>query len=149
MRYRSVTELLGQRDDNALGAAEVAESILFLVLCHLADEFSPMFLQAGNDFVDVRDSEHDPTDAQRVHRCVLWLSPDRLGRVELVELEPCVAVRGPHHCDVASDAIEPDGAVHPLSLDGRLALKLQTEFGKECDRSLEVVDNEENVVHSY
>jgi hypothetical protein len=32
-------ELLGQRDDDALGAADVAESIAVLVLRHLAEEF--------------------------------------------------------------------------------------------------------------
>jgi hypothetical protein len=41
----------------------------------------------------------------------------------------------------------PDDAVDPPSLDGRLALKLQTKFDKERDRSLEVADNEEDVVH--
>src|SRR6266511_3888923 len=91
--------------------------------------------------------EHDATDAQRVHRRVNWLGSDRRWRVELVQLNPPVAVRGPHHCDVASDAVEPDDAVHPLAFDGRLALKLQTKFCKERDRSLEVVDNEEDVVH--
>src|SRR6185295_4961224 len=127
---------------DAFGAAEVAESILVLVLCHLAHEFSPMFLQANNDVVDVRDGEHDATDAQRVHRGVLRLSPDRLGRVELVQFEPPVTVRSPHHCDLASDAGESNDAVHPLSFDGRLTLKLKTKFGKERDGSLEVVDNE-------
>ena len=46
------------------------------------------------------------------------LNPDGLGRVELVQPEASVA------------------------------LKLQTEFGKERDRTVEVVDNEEDVVHS-
>ena len=63
-------ELLGQRDDDALGAAEVAEPIAVLVLHHLADEFGAVGLQAGNDVVDVVDGEHDATHAQRVHRCV-------------------------------------------------------------------------------
>ena len=74
---------------------------------------SAQFLQASNDVVDVRDSEHDATDAQRVHTLRPLAQPDRLRRVELVQLEPPVTVRGPHHCDVASDAVEPDDAVHP------------------------------------
>lgn len=41
----------------------------------------------------------------------IWLGPDRRWRVELVQLDPPVAVRGPHHDDVASDAVEPDEAV--------------------------------------
>ena len=60
-----------------------------------------------------------------------------------------MAVRGPQHCDVASDAIEPDDAVHPLSLDCRLALQLQTKFDEEGDRSREVVDDDADVVHPF
>jgi hypothetical protein len=60
---------------------------------------------------------------------------------------PPVAVRGPHHCDVASDAVEPDDAVDRRSFDGRLTLELQTKLGKERDRRLEVVDEEEDVIH--
>ena len=67
--------------------------------------------------------------------------------MELVQLDPPVAVRGPHRGDGGSDAVEPDEAVDRLSLDDRLALKLQTKFGKERDGSLEVVDNEEDIVH--
>ena len=58
-----------------------------------------------------------------------------------------MAVRGPHHGDVASDAVEPDDAVHPRSLDRRLALQLQAELDEERDRSLEVVDDDADVVH--
>src|ERR687892_540213 len=101
-----MTELFRQRDDNALRAADLGESIHILILHHLANEFSP----------------------------------NRLGRVVLLQLEPPVSVRGPHHCDVASGAIEPDDAVDPRSLDGRLALQLQTKLGKERLRSLKVVD---------
>ena len=52
-----------------------------------------------------------------------------------------MAVRGPHHGDVGSNAVEPDEAVHGASLDLRLALQLQTKFVKESDSSCEVVDN--------
>ncbi len=58
-----------------------------------------------------------------------------------------MAVRRPHHRDVASDAVEPDDAVHPRSLDGRLALQLQAKLDKERDRSLEVVDHDADIVH--
>ena len=47
-------ERLSQCDDDALGAAEVAESIHVLVLHHLANEFRAVGLQAGEDVVDVR-----------------------------------------------------------------------------------------------
>jgi hypothetical protein len=68
--------------------------------------------------------------------------------VELVQLNPPVAVRGPHRCDVASDAVEPDEAVNRRSLDRRLAFQFQAKRDEERDRSLEVVDNDQNVVHS-
>src|SRR6266536_2376233 len=75
------------------------------------------------------------------------LGSDRRRRVELRQLKPAVAVRGPHHGDVGTDVVEPDDAVHPTPLDRRLAFQLHTEFGEERFGSLEVVDNDENVVH--
>src|SRR3982074_3449833 len=56
--------------------------------------------------------------------------------MELRQLKPAVAVRGPHHRDVDSDAVEPDDTVHPTSLDRRLALQLHTKFDKERSSSL-------------
>jgi hypothetical protein len=61
-------------------------------------------------------------------------------------LKSTVAVRSPHHCDITLDTVERDDAVHPLPLDGRFALQFKTEFGKERDSGLEVVDNDANVV---
>jgi hypothetical protein len=58
-----------------------------------------------------------------------------------------VAIRGPHHCDVDSDVVESDDAVHPASLDWPLALKLHAKFDKERGRSLEVVHNDADMVH--
>jgi hypothetical protein len=140
-------ELLGQRDDDTFGAAEVTEPILVLVLRHLANEFGSMLLQPANDVVDVVDGEHDATDAQRVRRCVCRLRVDSRWPMELHQLEPAVAVRGPHHCDVDSDAIEPDDAVHPASLDWHLALQLQTKFDEESDSSCDIVEDNAHVVH--
>jgi hypothetical protein len=40
---------------------------------------------------------------------------------ELRQLNTAMAVRGPHHCDVGLNAVEPDEAVHRASLDLRLA----------------------------
>src|SRR5213594_915309 len=84
---------------------------------------------------------------QRVRRRAFRLGSDRRRRVELRQLNPAVAVRGPHHGDVGTDVVEPDDAVHPTPLDRRLAFQLHTEFGEERFGSLEVVDNDENVVH--
>jgi len=57
-----------------------------------------------------------------------------------------MAVRGAQHCYVLSDVVQPDDTVHPKSLDCRLALELHTNFHKERSSSLEVADNNENVV---
>src|SRR5436189_1434223 len=114
-------ELLGQSDDDALRATQEAEPVDVLVLRDLADEFGAVTAQAGNDVVDVVDGEHDAAYAQRVRRRALRLGPDRRRRVEPRQLNPAVAVRGPHHGDVGTYAVEPDGAVHPWPLELRLA----------------------------
>ncbi len=69
-------EPLGQSDDDALRATQEAEPVDVLVLRDLADEFATVAAQAGNDVVDVVDSEHDAAYAQRVRRRVLRLGPD-------------------------------------------------------------------------
>src|SRR3984893_8115867 len=67
--------------------------------------------------------------------------------MELRQLKAAVAVRGPHHRDVDSDAVDPVDTVHPTSLDRRLALQLHTKFDKERNTSLKVVDDDAHVVH--
>src|SRR5213596_576126 len=140
-------ELLVQSDDDAFRPADVAKPIRVLVLHHLAYQLGPVGEQARDDSVDVFDGEHDATDAQRVHRRVHGPKPDRVGRVELVELDATVAVRGPHQREGGANALEPDQAVDRRSLDLRLAFELEAEFDEERLGRLEVVDNDENVVH--
>src|SRR6188474_1330559 len=137
-------ELLGQSDDDALRATQKAEPVAVVVLRDLADEFGTVAAQAGNDIVDVVDSEHDAAYAQRVRRRAFRLGSYRRRRVELRQLNPAVAVRGPHHGDVGTDVVEPDDAARPSPLDCRLAFQLHTEFGEERLGSLEVVDNDED-----
>src|SRR5438132_2478382 len=62
-------EFLGQRDDDARRASHVAESVLVLVLGHLADEFGAVGAQASDSVVDAFDCKHDAPEAQRVRRC--------------------------------------------------------------------------------
>ena len=54
------------------------------------------------------------------------------GLSEFRQFKARVAVWRPHHCDVDLNAVEPDNAVNPMSLDLRLPLQLQTQFGKEA-----------------
>jgi hypothetical protein len=49
-------DLFGQGDDDARGAAEVAEPEDALVLRHLAEEFGAVGAQAGDGVVDLRGS---------------------------------------------------------------------------------------------
>src|SRR5215218_7613687 len=121
-------ELLGQSDDDALGATQEAEPVAVFVLRDLVQEFGTVAAQAGNDVVDVLDGEHDAAYAQRVRRRVFRLGPDRRRRVELRQLDPAVAVRGPHHGDVGTDVVETDGPIHRRPLNLRLAFQLHTKL---------------------
>ena len=58
-----------------------------------------------------------------------------------------MAIRRPHHGEIGTDAVEPDDAVRPIPLVRRLAFQLHTELGEERLGSLEVVDDDEHVVH--
>jgi hypothetical protein len=68
--------------------------------------------------------------------------------VELRQLEPAVTVGRPHECDLDSNLIEPDDAVHPIALDRcRATVQLHAELDEERDSSLEVVDDDTDMVH--
>jgi hypothetical protein len=102
--------------------------------------------QAGDRVVDVVDGEHHAVQAQRVRRRVLRLGAGRRGGVVLGQLQLAVAVRGPHHRDVAPDAVESDGAVRKQAFDLRLAFELHAELGEERDGGVQVVDDDGDVV---
>jgi len=142
-----VIEFFCQCDHDALGATKITESVYVLVLHHLANKFGAVLLQAGNDVVDVSDGEHEATYTERVHWRIRF-SFDWLRFVKLAQLKPAVAIRSPHHDDVALDAIEAHDSINPWSLNGRLTFEFQTKFCKERDSSFEVVDNDGNIVHS-
>src|SRR5439155_14535272 len=92
--------------------------------------------------------EHDLPEAQRVRRGNRWLGPDQLWVAELRQLDPPVAVWGPHHGDVDPDAFEPAESVHPGAFDRHLAFKRHAEDGEEGNGGWEVVDDEADMVHS-
>src|SRR5262245_5827808 len=144
----ALAELFGKPDNDALGAADVADPIRVLVLHHFADQFGAAGAQARDDVVDVIDGEHDAADPECVHRNVLGPSSDRFRRVELVQLDPSVAVRSAHQHEGSADVLKADETIYRGALDGRLALQLHTKFDKECLGSLKVVDHDEDVVHA-
>lgn len=138
--------LLGQRDDGACGTAEVAEPVAVLVLHQLADEFSSVWPQAVEDVVDVLDGEHDAMCVQRVRwgaRVSVWAR----GRLVLVSSSRPWPFWGSPHCNVRSDSVKPDEAVHPAALDCGLAFQVQSKFGEERHGCCEVVDDDGDVVH--
>src|SRR5947208_9558254 len=85
-------EFLGQRDDDARRAAHVAESVLVLVLGHLADEFGAVGAQASDSVVDAFDCKHDAPEAQRVRRCDRRFDLDQFWIAKLRQLKPPVTL---------------------------------------------------------
>ena len=65
--WRTLAELLGEPDDEALGTTDVSEPVRALVL-HFANDLSPVSAHVRDDRVDVIDGEHDAAVAQGVHR---------------------------------------------------------------------------------
>jgi len=141
-------KFLGHRDDDARGAAHVAESVLVLVLGHLADEFGADGAQAGDRLIDAFDGKHDAPQAQGVwwgdHRFDL----DQFGLAKLCQLKPPVPIGGPHHHDVDVDIFEPVDAVHPRSRDRHLAFDCHAERGEKSDRGGKIIDDAD-VVQSF
>ena len=141
-------EFLGQRDDDARRASHVAESVLVLVLGHLANEFGAVGAQASDSVVDAFDCKHDAPEAQRVRRCDRRFDLDQFWIAKLRQLQPPVPIWGPHHNDVDLNAFEPVDAVHPWALDRRLAFDRHAERGEKSDSGCKVVDNDADVVQS-
>ena len=141
-------EFLGQRDDDARRASHVAESVLVLVLGHLADEFGAVGAQASDSFVDAFDCKHDAAEAQRVRRCDRRFDLDQFWIAKLRQLKPPVPIWGPHHNDVDLDTFEPVDAVHLRALDRHLAFERHAERGEKSDSGCKIVDDDADVVQS-
>src|SRR5437867_3555320 len=74
--------------------------------------------------------------------------PDRVGRVELVQLN-ALTIGSPHHRERGPDILEPDQAPDRRPFDCRLALQLEAQFDEERLDGFEIVDNDEDVVHPF
>src|SRR5687767_11951234 len=141
-------EFLGQRDDDARRASHVAESVLVLVLGHLAYEFGAVGAQASDSVVDAFNCKHDAPEAQRVRRCDRRFDLDQFWIAKLRQLKPPVPIWGPHHNDVDLDTFERVDAVHPRAFDPRLAFDRHAERGEKSDSGCKVVDDDTDVVQS-
>ena len=140
-------DLLRQLDDDPLRAAYVAEPIAVLVALHLTDELRSKGPQASDNGVDVVDRECDVANTRGVRRRVLLAAGAR-GGVELRQLDSPVTARCLQHRDLRLDALEPHHAVHPATLDRRLALQLEPELDEEGRRGRKVVDHYAHMVHA-
>jgi hypothetical protein len=142
-------EFLGQRDNDARRASHVAESVLVLVLGHVADEFGASGAQASDSVVDVFDCKHDAPEAPA---CSAVRSPVRSRPVldcetSSAQAAPC-PIWGPHHNDVDLDTFEPVDAVDPRALNPRLAFERHAERSEKSDSGYKVVDDDADVVQS-
>jgi hypothetical protein len=116
-------EFLGQRDDDARRASHVAEPVLVPRTGPPRRRVRRRGRAGGPLCRRCLRPRHDLPEAQRVRRGNRWLGPDQLRVAELRQLDPPVAVRGPHHSDVDLDAFEPAEPVHPGAFDRHLAFK--------------------------
>jgi hypothetical protein len=143
-----MSEFLGQSDDDAGGASHIAESVLVLVLDHLADEFGAVGAQGSDSVVDAFDCKHDAPEAQRVRRCDRRFDLDQFWIAKLRQLKPTVTIWGSHHNDVDLNTFDPVDAVHPLALDRHLAFERHAERGEKIDSGWKEVDDDADVVQS-
>lgn len=95
--------------------------------------------------LDRVDDKREPGDARGVHRL-----PRRTAGghrpMERRQLDPALAVRGPHDSNVRSHALQPDELIHPGTLDRGLALQLQARLDEEHDRRREILHHQANVI---
>jgi hypothetical protein len=69
-RVWASADLLGEPDENALGASDVAEPIHVFVLDHFVDELGAVLAEPGQRIVEVVHREHDAEVAEGVYRPV-------------------------------------------------------------------------------
>src|SRR6476661_2153247 len=89
-------DLLGQPDENVLGASDVAEPIHVFVLDHFVDELRAVLTEPAQRLVEVVHREHDAEVAEGVYRRIPVIG-DRRRREKARELNPTVAVRHTQH----------------------------------------------------
>src|SRR5437763_8230157 len=98
-RVWALADLLGEPDENALGASDVAEPIHVFVLDDFVDELRVVLAEPGQRIVEVVHREHDAEVAEGVYRRVPVIG-DRRRREKTREFDPAVAVRHTHHGDL-------------------------------------------------
>src|SRR5207248_10589052 len=86
--------------------------------------------------------------AHRVRRCDRRFDIDQSWIAKLRQFKLSVPIRGPHHNDVDLDIFEIIDAVHPRTLDCRLAFECHAERGEKRDSGWKIVDDDAHVIQS-
>src|SRR5690606_35656729 len=133
-------------EEDALGAAHVAEAVGVLVADHLgADQLGAVPGQPVEGGVEVVDGEHHPQVAERVDRRGPVVGDHRRFE-EAGQLQPAVAVGGAQHRDLDPLVAQAGDPPRPLALDDVPPLELEAELLEEPDRRVEVLDDDADVV---
>jgi hypothetical protein len=139
---------LGESDEKPFRPADVAEPVRVFILDYFAYELRAALAEPFKSFVDVVHGEHDAEVAQSVHRGVAVIRDGRR-REEAGELEPAVAIRHAHHCNLDALIAKSSDAPGPFSFDRSPPFELEAELAKEINRTPEVIYDDSYVVHPF
>jgi hypothetical protein len=73
---------------------------------------------------------------------------DHRRREESGHLEPAVTVRRTHHGNLNAHAAQSSDAICPVSLDWGAPLELETKFGEELYRGIDIFYHDTDVIHT-
>ena len=142
-------EFFGELEDDAFGAADVAELVDVLVVDDLAHEGGPFLLELVDEVIEAFDGEGEVADAGGIREGVAEGGGEGgigLGGVELDEFDVCGAVGGAQHGEGAAGAGEAHDAVGEVAGDIGLAHDFHAEGEEEVGGGGEVVDVDADVV---
>jgi hypothetical protein len=143
---RASADSLGQPDENALGASDVAEPIHVFILDHFVDELRAVLSEPGERIVEVVHREHDTQIAQRIHGSVPVIG-DHRRREKAREFDPAVAVRRTHHGDFDALVVQSSHAPGPVAFDHGSPFELEAQLGEKRDSSIKRFHHDADVVH--
>src|SRR6185436_297776 len=135
-RVWASADSLGQPDQNALGASDVAEPIHVFVLDHFVDDLRAVLAEPDERVLEIVYGEHDAEVAEGVHRGGAVIG-DHGRREKARELDPAVAVRRTHHGDLDALVAQSGDEPRPVSFDHASAFQLETQLREERDSGLE------------
>lgn len=145
---RSMLKRLAQPNNESLRATDISEPVCVAVLHNFADQLGPVSEHVRNHGVEIVDSQHDAAHPQLVYGGLLVAGSNRFGRVELVQLDLAVAIWRAQERERGANAFKINEAIDLIAADLYLTHKLESEFKKECLHRYQVIDNDEDVVHS-